>query len=41
MYGAPISPESLDQMLQQFLADAPGAVVMEDGVVLLDFTSAR
>ncbi len=40
MNGA-ISPESLDSMLQQFLADAPDAVVIEDGVVLLTFSTAR
>ncbi len=41
MHAGTISPESLANMLQQFLADAPGAVVMEDGAVLLDFSSAK
>ena len=36
-----ISPESLDNLLQAFLADAPAAFLIEDGVVLLDFSSAR
>jgi hypothetical protein len=36
-----ISPELLGSMLQQFLADAPEAAVIEDGVVLADFGSAK
>jgi len=36
-----ISPELLDKMLQQFLADAPHAVAVEEGKVLADFRSAR
>ena len=36
-----ISPELLDSMLKQFLADAPEAAVIEDGVVLADFGSAK
>ena len=36
-----ISPQLLDRMLQQFLADAPEAAVIEDGVVLADFGSAK
>src|SRR5271166_3352515 len=38
---AAVSPESLDNLLQEFLADAPAAFVIEDGVVLLDFSSAK
>jgi len=41
MDGGKISPEALDNMLQRFLADAPDAVVIEDGVVLLDFSAAK
>jgi len=41
MHAGTISPESLDNLLQQFLAEAPGAAVLEDGVVLLDFGSAK
>jgi len=41
MHSGQISPESLDNMLRQFLCDAPGAVIIEDGVVVMDFGSAR
>ena len=41
MPAAAITPELLADMLQQFLADAPEAVVIEDGVVLLDFSAAK
>jgi len=41
MHSGAVSPEVLDNLLQQFLADAPQAVVIEDGAVLLDFSSAR
>jgi len=36
-----ISAELLSRLLEQFLADAPQAVVREDGQVLFDFNSAR
>jgi hypothetical protein len=36
-----ISPELLGSMLQQFLAEAPDAAIIEDGVVLADFGSAK
>lgn len=36
-----ISPESLANLLEQFLADAPQAVAREDGQVLFEFGSAR
>lgn len=41
MHAGTISSESLDKMLQQYLADSPGAAVIEDGVVLLDFSAAK
>lgn len=41
MHGGSISPETLDDMLQRFLAEAPDAVVIEDGVVLLAFGAAK
>jgi hypothetical protein len=41
MHAGTLSAESLDKMLQQYLADSPGAAVIEDGVVLLDFSSAK
>ena len=41
MHSGTISPAFLDNLLQQFLADTPGAVVMEDGLVLLDFRTAK
>jgi len=41
MLGCAISTESLAHLLQQFLAETPDAVVMEDGVVLFDFDTAR
>ena len=41
MQAIAIAAEELDQMLQRFLGEAPGAVVIEDGVVLLDFSSAK
>jgi len=41
MQSGSISPQALDNLLQRFLADAPGAVVIEDGVVLLEFSSAK
>ncbi len=41
MRSGALSPESLNDMLQQFLADAPAAVVIEDGVALLDFSTAK
>ncbi|HZP23702.1 MAG TPA: hypothetical protein VFB04_09655 [Terriglobales bacterium] len=41
MHHAAISPDVLRNLLEQFLADAPQAVVLEDGVVLLEFGSAK
>jgi len=41
MHAGTISPGFLTNMLQQFLADAPQAVVIEDGAVLFDFSSAK
>ncbi len=41
MQSGGVSPESLNRMLQEFLADVPAAVVVEDGVVLLDFSAAK
>ena len=41
MLAGTISSELLNSVLQQFLADAPEAVVIEDGVVLADFGSAK
>ncbi|HUI85057.1 MAG TPA: hypothetical protein VL240_12580 [Candidatus Binatia bacterium] len=41
MHAGTISPELLANMLQQFLADVPGAVAVEQGEVLFDFSSAR
>jgi hypothetical protein len=38
---APISAELFSQMLEQFLADAPRAIVVEEGEVLFDFPAAR
>jgi hypothetical protein len=36
-----ITAEQLTRMLEQFLADAPQAVAVEDGEVLFDFATAR
>ncbi len=36
-----ISAESLGQLLESFLADAPHAVALENGELLFDFTTAR
>src|SRR5271169_5535848 len=36
-----ISPQCLAGMLQQFLADAPQAVAIEDGELLFDFATAK
>lgn len=36
-----ISPMSLASMLEQFLADAPQAVAMEDGELLFEFATAK
>jgi hypothetical protein len=41
MRAAAITPELLAKVLEQFLADAPRACVIEDGVLLFDFTSAK
>ena len=36
-----ISAQHLSALLEQFLADAPEAVAIEDGAVLFDFSTAR
>ena len=41
MQACTISPEFVTTMLQDFLADTPNAVVIEDGVVLFEFASAK
>jgi len=41
MHAAAISPQLLADILQDFLADTPGAVAVEDGVVLFDFRWAK
>src|SRR4051794_37235824 len=41
MRAGAITPELLGNLLQQFLADTPHAVVIEDGAELCDFRSAR
>ena len=38
---AAISPKYLAQILEQFLADAPHAVAIEDGELLFDFATAK
>ncbi len=41
MQNSVISAESLGRMLESFLADAPHAVVLENGETLFDFATAR
>ena len=41
MQATAISPKFLASMLEQFLADAPQAVAIEDGEVLFDFATAK
>lgn len=41
MFAGPISPDFLARLIEEFLADAPRAAVLEDGEVLLDFSTAR
>lgn len=41
MLASAISPENLTKMLEQFVADAPQAVAMEDGAELFDFATAK
>jgi hypothetical protein len=41
MQSAAISPEMLHNMLQEFLTGTPSAVIIEDGVALLDFSTAK
>ncbi len=41
MTNGAVSPESLAKTLEQFLADHPQAVVVEDGTELFDFSTAR
>lgn len=41
MPAATISPAALSKLLEQFLAERPNPVVMEDGEVLFDFATAR
>jgi hypothetical protein len=41
MQNCAISAESLGQMLESFLADAPHAVALENGAQLFDFSTAR
>jgi len=41
MHAATISAELLAELLEQFLADAPQAVAIENGEVLFDFDSAK
>src|SRR5262249_51345673 len=41
MGASTISPEALTQLLDQFLAEAPAAVAIEDGQLLFDFSRAR
>lgn len=41
MHAGAISPHSLDKMLQEFLATAPAAVVVEEGEILCEFSNAR
>ena len=41
MLAGPITPDFLARLLEEFIADAPEAVVLEDGEVLFDFNTAR
>src|SRR5271169_5836062 len=41
MQPSTISADHLAKILEQFLADTPQAVAIEDGEVLFDFSSAR
>jgi hypothetical protein len=41
MTASPISVEAFAQMLEQFLAEYPEAVVTEDGQILFDFNTAK
>ena len=41
MQNSAISPKYLASMLEQFLADAPQAVAMEDGELLFEFATAK
>src|SRR6478672_9481836 len=36
-----MTPQALSPMLESFLADAPSAVVLENGEILFDFSTAR
>ena len=36
-----VTPETLSQMIAEFLADASGAVVLEDGAIAFDLSEAR
>jgi hypothetical protein len=41
MQNSAITPKYLAKVLEQFLADAPQAVAMEDGELLFDFATAK
>ena len=41
MHNSPVTPESLTRTVQDFLAEASGALVLEDGAVCFDLARAK